>query len=125
MTHPGGRPCEYTPEIGAKILKCFNKGMSICAIARKFKVDRQTIYNWAEKVEEFVDIFKKGKDWSQGCWEEKGRKNLENKQFNAVLWLMNMKKRFRDEWSDSEENKSNISNEEITEDRELARRCKE
>jgi predicted DNA-binding protein YlxM (UPF0122 family) len=120
--HAGGRPTLYTHEIGQQVLELFYEGMSICAIARHFRVDRGTIYNWKDNIEEFFHTFKKGLDWSQGCWEEKGRNNLHDKTFNHVLWIMNMKCRFP-EWREAHEEKES-NNDEIQKDRELAHKCK-
>jgi len=33
-------------------------------------------------------------------WEANGRTNLENRKFNCVLWFMNVKNRFPDDWRD-------------------------
>lgn len=49
------------------------------------------------------DIFsitiKKGRTLAQSWWEEKGRKNIKDKDFNSTLWYMNMKNRYG--WSDN------------------------
>ena len=53
-----------------------------------------------KEIEEFQRTVKRGRDLCEAWWLEKGRQ-LENRQFNAVLWYMNMKNRFG--WKDKAE----------------------
>jgi len=50
-----------------------------------------------KEIEEFSETIKKGTDLCEAWWMKRGRE-LDNKQFNAVLWYMNMKNRFG--WKD-------------------------
>lgn len=43
--------------------------------------------------------FDTGKYISQAWWERQGRMNVNNKQFNATVWYMNMKNKFG--WRDT------------------------
>ena len=95
-----GRPTKYKPEYCEQVVEMFKLGMSKCAIALKLDVDVDTLDNWAKVHDDFFGAIKKGLAFSQGCWEEKGRENLENKDFNSTLWIMNMKNRFRKDWGD-------------------------
>lgn len=49
----------------------------------------------------FRTTIKRGRKMSQSWWENQGRTNLNNRQFSAVLWYMNMKNRFG--WRDKQE----------------------
>jgi hypothetical protein len=96
----GGRPTKYLPEYCEQVIAMFKKGMSRCEIALNLDVDADTLLNWEKSYPEFLGAMKKGSYFSQGIWEGKGRKNLKSKDFNATLWIMNMKNRFRHDWGD-------------------------
>ena len=55
---------------------------------------------WKEEEKEFGQTIKYGQLLSEAWWRSQGRVNLHNKEFNNVLWYMNMKNRFG--WSDNQ-----------------------
>ena len=59
---------------------------------------------WIEEEEEFSLTIKKGKQLSEAWWVKSGRKNLQNKDFSATLFYMNMKNRFG--WADKQINEN-------------------
>ena len=51
--------------------------------------------------EEFCETIKRARSKCELWWQKQGRLNLENKEFSATLWYMNMKNRFK--WADKQE----------------------
>lgn len=94
MAEPVGRPTDYTPEIHEKVIKLMRKGASIEEVAYRLCVTKQTIYRWKEKYPEFCNAITAGRDFSEGWWMIKGRKNLHCKDFNTALYQINMRNRF-------------------------------
>lgn len=89
-----GQPNKYKPEYCLDVVKKMATGASILEIACDLGFSRNRLYLWAKKYPEFKLAMEIGKQLSEGWWEKQGRLNLENKNFNHVLWLMNMSNRF-------------------------------
>lgn len=86
------------------ILDLYSEGASDVEIKayliRKFDSFSNNL--WERLIEEdqiFWETIKKGRTLAQSWWEEKGRKNIKDKDFNSTLWYMNMKNRYG--WSDN------------------------
>lgn len=52
---PAGRPTDFTPELGEKILSLMSQGFSLVAAAAELDVHRQRVYEWKERHPEFAD----------------------------------------------------------------------
>lgn len=87
------------------------QGYSIEAFAGHIGVSKQTVYNWQTDHQEFLDAVKVAQSRCQEYWEkigmngmlglqlkDKDGKPIVTKNFNAVMWIFNMKNRFR--WTD-------------------------
>jgi len=96
-----GRPTSYKPEYCEMVIPLLKQGMSIEEIGLELDVGYTTIYRWMEEHELFRQAIKKGREFSKAWWMRRGRTDLENKDFSATLWYMNMKNRFG--WSDNKQ----------------------
>jgi DNA-binding XRE family transcriptional regulator len=94
MTHPGGRPTDYKPEMCNVVKELMRQGASKAEVAYELDVDRKTLSNWEKEHEQFFLAINKGVDMSEGWWTKSGRINLTNKDFNSRLWEINMMNRF-------------------------------
>lgn len=99
---PAGRPTDYKPEYCDKVRELGAEGMSPCEMAMEIGHVRSTLLNWCKLFPEFSTAFNDAKELSQAWWEAQGRKNLENRDFNAGLWKQNIGPRFKDDWTDTQ-----------------------
>ena len=94
-----GRPTKYKPEMCDQVIKLMGQGASLIEVAAELGVSHETVHDWKrvdspQYIEAFSDAIKAGVRLSHAWWERNGRINLENKDFSATLWYMNMKNRF-------------------------------
>jgi hypothetical protein len=115
--HPGGRPktkMTLTDDQLKHIIELYKIGASDVEIRSFIHEELGTFsndlfYRWLKKEDKFSEIIKKGRLLSQAWWEKKGRTNLDSNSFNHVLWYMNMKNRFRNDWKDKQEIDLNVN----------------
>ena len=84
-----------------KVMELKKEGASDVEVRAELGISQDLWERFIGEIKEFSLTIKKGEDLCEAWWLGKGRKNLENKQFNAVLWYMNMKNRFG--WKDKSE----------------------
>jgi len=53
-----GRPTDFRPDMGEKILELMASGLSLAASAAEIGVHRQRVYEWVEKHPDFADTVK-------------------------------------------------------------------
>jgi hypothetical protein len=111
-----GRPSKFgdvwTEENQKKTLELYSEGAGDIEIIALLGIARDTFYNWLKDKEKLVfsDTIKRGKVLSQVWWERNGRMNLHSKDFNNNLWARNMTCRFKEDWSEKQEEKNTIIN---------------
>lgn len=66
-----GRPTDYTPELGDRILKLMSEGLSLAAAAAECDVHRQRVYDWADRHAEFADTVNLAKSKRQNFLERR------------------------------------------------------
>lgn len=97
---PVGRPSKYKPEYCEKIMDIAKTGAGMVEWALACDVDRVTLYDWAEKHEDFSTALTRAKMLEQAWWETTGRDNLNADRFNALVWKTTMQARFRDDYTE-------------------------
>jgi hypothetical protein len=101
-----GRPTTYHPSYCQRVIELGKQGYSPCQIACELETDRETIIGWTtgkgsgEDGPRFATSLARAKLYEQAWWEERGRKGLDDRHFNAHLWVKIMTCRFRQDYSD-------------------------
>ena len=97
---PVGRPSKYKPEFCQQIIELGKQGKSIAQMAAHFDVDKASIFRWMDESEDFRTALARAKAHSQTWWENKAQENMDNRNFNAQLWLKSVASRFRDDYTE-------------------------
>jgi len=104
----------WTKKNKEEVLSLFKEGVGKSTILCLLGVSRYTFYNWLKKdlnscdkecvelYKDFQETIKQGEAASQSWWEEKGRNNLDNREFNTALYNFNMKNMFRKDYGDEQ-----------------------
>ena len=96
-----GRPTKYTKDIAETLADQFKDGQSVIEVCGQIGITKDTFYEWVKKYPDFSDSYKKGLELSQQWWEKLGRAGTVGKiPVNTVMWIYNMKNRFRADWND-------------------------
>ena len=102
---PAGRPkitlADFQENWKDEVLALASEGASEVEIRGLLNICNDTFYRLIEEDAVFSETIKKARENCRIWWEQKGRKNLENKEFSSTLWYMNMKNRFG--WADKQE----------------------
>jgi hypothetical protein len=77
------------------------EGASKAEVAAELGISRETLNEWTKSNQVFSVAIKEGEALSEAWWLKQGRVNLQNKEFSATLWYMNMKNRHG--WKDKAE----------------------
>ena len=80
-------------------------GMSFLTFAALAKCSEEVLYEWTENYPDFLQAKKEAMVLNRSFWENKGVTGFGERYFNNVLWIFNMKNRFRGEWNDRSDSK--------------------
>jgi len=97
---PVGRPTKYKPEYCEQIIELGKQGKSIAQMASHFDVDKASIFDWDKSHPDFSTALARAKAHSQTWWENTAQQNMDNRNFNAQLWLKSVASRFRDDYTE-------------------------
>lgn len=104
-----GRPTKYKPEFCQIVIDELKQGASIEELVAVLDVNKDTIYEWIKKHQDFSDAINIGVERSKAWWLKVGRAGAVNKtSVNPALWFMNMKNRFG--WRDKLEHSGDKEN---------------
>lgn len=87
------------------ILEEMSQGASLQEIKAHFDISNTLHERWMDEEPEYKETIKRGIELSHAWWQKQGRVHLQNKDFSATLWYMNMKNRFG--WRDRQDITSN------------------
>lgn len=107
-----GRPSKFDPAYAERIIKHMANGLSFESFGGEIGVHKDTLYEWVKRYPDFADAKKKATERCRLWWERlgmaalmgrdvvdaQGKVTIEGKRINTVLWIFNMKCRFREEW---------------------------
>lgn len=100
---PAGRPTTYDPAYCDDVITLGKAGKSKAQMAAHFDVSRQTIDNWATDHHEFLEALNRAMAHCQAWWEDKGAEGMEKPGFNAAIWKKSVEARFRDDYTERQE----------------------
>lgn len=97
------RPTEYELSHCEAVIELGKNGKSKAQMASHFDVSRQTIDNWAAAYPEFLEALTRAMAHCQAWWEDKGQAGLVVPGFNAAVWKKSVEARFRDDYTERQE----------------------
>lgn len=85
---PAGRPTDYTPELGERILSLMSEGLSLAAAAAECDIYRQRVYDWEKQHPEFADAVKLGRSKRQAVLERRLLTAAEGPKVTATIFAL-------------------------------------
>lgn len=95
-----GRPTEYTPELGERILQLMTEGLSLAAAAGECDVHRQRVYDWVKKHDDFADTIGLAKSKRQAFLERRLLGAKEGPIVNSCIFAL--KNAGQGDWQDKQ-----------------------
>lgn len=98
--NPVGRPTDFTPELGDKILSLMNEGLSLAAAAAECDIHRQRVYDWEKAHPEFADTISLARGKRQLFLERRLLKATEGPVVTSSIFAL---KNASDDWREKSE----------------------
>lgn len=98
-----GVPSTYKKKYCEELIAHMATGLSFETFAATINTNRNTLFKWEKKYDDFSDAKKLGREKNQMFWENLGRAGAAGKLqgFNCGAWIFNMKNRCN--WRDKHE----------------------
>lgn len=95
---------KYKPEFCQRLIAHMSEGFSYASFAGLIGVNRDTLYEWEKKHEDWAEAKKLGFSACALFWEKIGI-NLATgaSKGNVISWIFNMKNRFPEDWKEKVE----------------------
>lgn len=97
------RPTDYDASYCEAVIDLGREGKSKAQMAAHFDVSRQTIDNWAAAHPEFLEALNRAMAHCQAWWENRGQEGMFLQGFNAAVWKKSVEARFRDDYTERQE----------------------
>ncbi len=97
---PAGRPTDYTPDLGGRILALMSQGLSLTAAAAECDIHRQRVYQWVERHPEFADDIALAKGKRQLFLERRLFHESEGPRVTSTIFAL---KNCSEEWREKSE----------------------
>lgn len=98
---PAGRPTDFTPELGERILGLMTEGLSLAAAAAECDIHRQRVYDWEERHPEFADTIKLARSKRQAFLERRLLTAKEGPVVTSTIFAL--KNAAGDDWREKQE----------------------
>jgi hypothetical protein len=96
-----GRPTDYTPELGERILELMTEGLSLAAAAAECDVHRQRVYDWEGRYPEFQDTIRLARVKRQAFLERRLISAKEGPVVTSTIFAL--KNAAAEDWRDRQE----------------------
>ena len=105
------RLAKFKPEFCDIAEQVLANGESLAAICAEIGITRTTLYEWRESNPDFKDAIECGLQKAQRVWEQIGRDGIVGnyEKFNGAPWIFTMKNRFREDYKEDKDVKSDNS----------------
>lgn len=94
------RPTKYDPAFCERVIELSKDGASLLECAHEIGVVKQTLLNWAEEHDEFLDALTRAKAARQIWWERVHRSCALTGQGNAASIQFGLKNIAPEEWAE-------------------------